>query len=225
MEVDSARAEAATELEPQPRQQLPFSNFGFLPPDLQARIITVSCWPSTASPSSREADCPVSRLDICTAKSLALVCKAFHPIAVKALYEHVRVGRPSTLRMLVDSIIARPYLGRLIKSLHIGPSDPLPDDWWPIIDRETLCIHLNALPEDRSASWWSSGPHHHPISIERPLDVNCLSRARRALEAAVDEASGSLDVDLRRFSYNRTGSIMNTVSRRETCQSFLAARD
>lgn len=103
---------AAVQSTEKPHHPLDLYNFQRLPSDLQARIVTMSCWLPASSTFTAENHHPVSHLDANTALSMALVCKDFHRVAVKALYERIHVGKPSTLRMLVDSTISRPVLTR-----------------------------------------------------------------------------------------------------------------
>ena len=109
-----------------------FTNFPLLPYDIQTTIINMGCrlrkLPTT--PAASEGN-PVVHLDTKTTKSLALVNKTFNAVVTRTLYQNLRITRPSTLRLLAATIYDRPELGRLVRSLHVGPTDPLPSDWLP----------------------------------------------------------------------------------------------
>lgn len=62
-------------------------------------------------------------LDMETTLALTSVCRALYPLVARVLYSHIRVTRPSALKMLQRTLSSQPLLGALIKSLHVGPDE------------------------------------------------------------------------------------------------------
>lgn len=56
-------------------------------------------------------------LDSPTTLSLALVSRSFHSQVDQVLYSHIRITRPSALLALQRTLVSRPQLGPIIKSL------------------------------------------------------------------------------------------------------------
>lgn len=107
-----------------------FEHFEKLPRELRTRIITLACC-SPATDNAKSVS-PITSTDLSTSLSIALVSREHYALAVPIIYAHVRLERPSRLQLLQRTLAARPALGRLITSLHIGPDDELPRWWWPI---------------------------------------------------------------------------------------------
>lgn len=194
-------------------------NFQLLPTHLQKRIVIMSCWLPTLPGSPFEYGRPVVRLDTNTTRAMALVCREYRLIAVKVLFEHIRITRPSTLRMLLETITRRPALGRFIKSLHIGAEDPLPYDWWPVLEHKFLMLHLSGPNEGRKAPTWCCAPPLHCVSLADSPVKNRPPHAQGALTDAVQAACDALDVDPVQVSKTRNGGSLFTVSR---CNSLIA---
>lgn len=188
-----------------------FTNFSLLPYDVQTSIIVMGCrlrqtyeTPATTDNSRH----PVVHLDTNTAKSLALVNKTFNSIVTRTLYEKIHVTRPSTLRSLAVSIYDRPELGRFVKSLHIGPVNPLPKDWLPI-QNGNLALSMSALTDKEQRPSWLSTPHL--VAITYPHDAR-LSPSTKAISSAILSASRSLDVLLASEGCDRRGWEIPKVS-------------
>lgn len=192
---------------PQPSRQPSFHAFQQLPSDLQARIITMACWLPKPPGWPQEYGTAVVRLDVDTARSLALVCAPFHAIVARCLYEHIRIGRPSTLRMLLNSIVRRPALGRLIKSLHIGPEDGLSYDWLPF-GGQGVTLSLTAPSDAGREPRWSCAPPSHPVCL-RSSEGPGPPHAMETLEVAIKTASRSLDVDTSRTGIDFAGRVID----------------
>lgn len=212
----SLNAMASTQshpLESKARTALPsLANFSHLPYGLQASIITMACWlPATRStPEVKEH--PVVPLDFKTTTSLALVTKLFHDVAVKTLYANLRITRPTTLRLLVAALLDRPALGRLVKSLHIGPADALPKDWLPIYDRK-LVLSMSAPSDHGRYPDWITPPH--PVQFSG-LDTEGRPMGVSAIQGAIVSASYALNVNVNQVSESQSGLRMPSVGTAST---------
>lgn len=100
----------------------PLACFASLPYELRAKVVSMaySCDPY------------FPWLPPGFAQSLALVSRDVHSIITPILYKHVRLERPSKLRSFLSTLVARPALGRLVKSLHLGAACHLHHEWWPL---------------------------------------------------------------------------------------------
>lgn len=184
------------------------SGFRRLPGHLQTRIVTMACWSPTPLSSPTPYGRPVVRLDTWTSRSLILVSRAFHIVVAKVLYEHIRITRPSTLRMLLATISGRPPLGRLIKSLHIGPDNEPPIFAMPVRDKQ-LAITLAAPSDEDKKPAWCCAPPWHPIKLgETSIGPR---ESTTAIAAAIDSACRSLDVDLKREGVSHDGHQIDYV--------------
>lgn len=127
-------------------------NFSLLSYEVQGRIVNTACLLRMNDVSTG----PAVLLDASTATSLALVSKTFNAMAVQTLYAHIRITRPSELRLLVASIVERPHFATLIRSLHIGPSDRLPYEWHPFHTGRLLrAFDADGEQQDRYGEWSS----------------------------------------------------------------------
>lgn len=223
---DSATIEHAAADEASQTSDATLRDFRDLPLDLQRRIVMMSCWlPEHSDPSTEHSH--LTQIDVFNAKSMALVCRAAYGVVVKVLYEHIRITRPSILRMLVDTITRRPVLGRLIKSLHIGPEDVLPADWFPVGENKALCVQLCGREDRVSAPSWSRAPSFDYIAIESGRAARGRPSVQRALTAAVQAACEALDVDLLRLSCSRDGShiepcvLYGPIPHSVSCQEYV----
>lgn len=147
-------------------------------------------------------------IDSPTTLSLALVSRSFHSQVDQVLYSHIRITRPSALLHLQRTLVSRPQLGRIMKSLWVGPDDHLKSDWWPLklitFDGNPfgpadtwISASLTWLREEqliplwvRTASWPVKGRY-------TPTDCRGL-----AIHRALIAAQKDLNVDLSRKGYN-----------------------
>lgn len=184
-------------------------DFGRLPYHIQASIITMACWlPVHAQPVEKHR--PVVYLDSDTTKSLAAVSKGFHNVVVKVLYEKIHITRPGTLRLLVTTLIKRPQLGCLIRSLHIGPEDVLPCDWLPC-HNASLVLSMSAPTDRGRLPSWMSAAYGRPLFVFDP-ESEAPPLAVRALKRAIDTARDQLDLDLAREGMDPDELTMPRVS-------------
>lgn len=188
--------------------------FGFwsLPYELQERILIEAC---ASSPLHRRTI--VGRSTDCTTTMLRLLqaAKVFQPLVFPLLYRNVRLTRPSALQAFLRTLSLNPSRGQLVQSLHVGPDQELPLDWWPIIpildsntgrqERQLLCLNLGG----RGTPWCDA-----PV---RRLDVTVLD-ADPSKAKALDEA---LTVAMRYFQVamddSPIRSLASEVRRDEWC--------
>lgn len=151
----------------------------------------------------------VGRSDECTdmMMRLTLSCRAFNSFATSLLYAHVRLTRPSDLRLFHQALASRPALGMLVKSLHVGPEETQPEHWWPI-DDDGVCgfsnrgflVHLEDLPERARHKWWAFHARYLPLqdSLGWGVDDFGLSESVfKAVTEAIRDGSRDLNVDVR----------------------------
>ena len=139
--------------------------FDALPMEVQMRIVELACHPATTSvashdPASSEAAALATItssavLDIPTALNLALVSREIYSEVVSILYTNICITRPSSLTRLQQTLAARPALGRIVRSLHLGPLSGSADSWEPMIN--------NLMGTGR-------GPRTSGIAGSRPID-------------------------------------------------------
>lgn len=172
-------------------------DFWRLPSELQQRILLLAC----RAPAYTDKDFDkrsTLALDLATTRSLALVSRQLYPQIVTLLYSHVKIITVSALRSFQQALSSRPALGRLVKSLHLGPADDLPARWWPLlIDPENNGFELD-YPRFYIMTSWSEGDEgKRPRWCEPHRDWNvrgdsfwnreCYDRAvHRAIKGAKD---------------------------------------
>lgn len=177
------RRRAASQDETTPAHSSPatsFERFATLPAEIRHHIVQIACLsPSSSSnPSSRSS--PSGGYDISMALALSLVCREIYNQVFSAVWHSITITRPSSLYALHQALLAKPNRAALIKSLHIGPQDTLPPQWFPLsedvikwistsLDKEQLPSGLKAI---------------QPIALEGPT-FGCREGAvRDALNAA-----------------------------------------
>lgn len=110
-----------------------FEHFSKLPNELQTRIVELACLSPVTSSAASNASSPIgAQLDRPTILGIALVSRDFYAQVAPLIYARVRLERPSRLKLFQQTLSARPALGRLVRSLHMGPDDALPSWWWPL---------------------------------------------------------------------------------------------
>lgn len=117
-----------------------------LPNELKMRIVEIACHPVATRTANDDAssgsNTPAastslpspSILDIPTALNLALVSREIYSEVISILYTNISITRPSALIRLQHTLAARPALGRIVRSLHVGPSKASSDFWEPMIN-------------------------------------------------------------------------------------------
>lgn len=124
----------------------PFSlqKFATLPHELQKQIIELACSNGPPLSSSLAAagvgaaatsytSCP--GLDATTTLNLALAARSLYALVIPSLYSMVSLSLPSTLAAFHHALTAKPALGRLVKSLHVGLWSPAPA-WYALEYRQ-----------------------------------------------------------------------------------------
>lgn len=211
-----------------------------LPPEIQATIIELACRlrplpgndhhdqrvgrvpPVVLFKESRKAKPKrlVTDLDMPTTLALALTSRAAYNHVVRILYSHVRIERPTALHALEKTLASRPRLGRLIKSLHLGPSEGEGEDstrirW--VVNAEDPRMLGNPVPHVTATLSWLKEEHLIPRwcgELEWPLRVMHLPSDCRgiAISDALAVAQRAADVDLCREPYSRSGALIGSVS-------------
>lgn len=72
------------------------------------------------------------QLDVPTIIKLCLVSHHLYRSLIGTLYARVCISRPSALLQLHRTLSSRPALGRLIRTMHVGPLEAAPDSWQPL---------------------------------------------------------------------------------------------
>lgn len=180
-------------------QQL--TDFWKLPAELQHRILFAAC---ELPVIERRTSVGLSTSCTETILSLMKASRSFYAVVTPLLYHHVRLPRPSNLRQFHQTLAARPLLGRMVKSIHIGTDEALPKDWWPSTNvyrndkLEKLFMLRLASPSSRNASLWKDCM---TWLHDRNVDHEDGSEGK-ALEEAIESALHDLDVhpDMRSYS-------------------------
>lgn len=182
------------------------ASFSRLTYALQARIVTMACWlPDTDEADEEMCNSPLT-IDKQTTLSLALVCKSFNTVATKALFERLSITRPSTLRRLVPVLVNRPELGRLIRSLHLGPDGVPQHDWLPVYEDAVIISMSVPTDHDHYPSWLQT-PYEFYFDDDRSDGPAYL----RALQDAILSARRSLRIDLTQVGYSHSEEPMDEV--------------
>lgn len=184
------------------------TQFWKLPKELQQRIIIAACGPPTLFRSEvpgRTWDCTR------TMNRLSQSGKELYALATPLLYANVRLTRPSALRQFQQTLASRPALGRLVKTLHIGPTEALPDNWWPIVRswgiiEDEWRFRVNLIHHHNDPQQWGCRTHDLPLKICTREDW----RWEKATSDALQAASCALDVDLHHDSRSYSGSDIGT---------------
>lgn len=189
------------------------------------RIVKLACCLPSSSSATHHADdssasyqgastptppCATPSLDTATTRSLLRVSRSLYALVAPIIYSHIWLTRASQVVELQRALAARPQLGHLVQSLHIGPDDDLPDHYYPIHDRP--CYDYR-YPSDSSQHFdehhlWintslkgSLGAQLRPQwcdddtdwSLERDFEQNCPEMAVFKADVA---AQRGLDVNL-----------------------------
>lgn len=166
------------------------SGFLFLPAELQRIILELACFspPSTAPPPpSQPGQQLLAQRDPATMFSLTLVCRQLRNHVSPHLWRTITITRPSSLFRLYQALVASPERAGLVDSLHIGPQDILPADWWPLrLGRRGI---VSSLPQTRLPSGCSPGQVW-------PLDGSARGCQQVAVLDALQVAQECFDVDL-----------------------------
>lgn len=209
-EFDSGGADAGSSSSSDAVSALP--DFTILPQELRAYILELAC----QLPAALGKPQALTTLDVPTALNVALASRELHTTAVKMLYAHVRLLDLGAMRKFEHALRSRPsLLPRMVRSLHLGPEDELPEHWWPISfhcsEHEEPGAHLKT-------SLWDSEEEGKllPLWFKRPGRV-CLERPPQdcqdlALVAAVDAAIRSINVDLSHKRMDAQGRVIGLVS-------------
>lgn len=75
---------------------------------------------------------PQLERDTSSLATLSRVCRHFYHQVASLLWTEICITRPSSLYALHQALLAHPERAKLISTLHIGPQDILPRDWWPL---------------------------------------------------------------------------------------------
>lgn len=125
-----------------------------LPLELLEVIIPLACSPrcSTSAP----------HIDTKTVARIALVSKRLYRYALPLLYTYVTLARPSQVILYARTILDRPDLARMTKTLWIGPNldTLLSPFWWPLNASRTAIRSSLTDPSELPrgvavGQWWS----------------------------------------------------------------------
>ncbi|PWN25406.1 hypothetical protein BDZ90DRAFT_281613 [Jaminaea rosea] len=199
---------------------LSLAGFADLPHELQVTIINYACETPSSDDMFYRATCNEPLLDIQTTLSLSLVSRELHPHVTVLLYRRIRIVRPTTLALLAATLTSRPALGRVIRSLHVGPDDELPEEWHPIEE-------ISFEDPDSWGSWEGDSPpppetrfSHSLVDHEtskQPKDCSwsyTLDTARgscqdQAVHSILGVAQEVIDVNLMREGYAMSGELLH----------------
>lgn len=213
--IDAASTPAAA---PVPRRHLCLGSFNDLPFELKKRIIDLACRPSIPSPSSlahaassetaantspRTKVAPL--LDLKTTLSLLLTSTSLYALVLPILWRNVSVTRPSALAFFQRTLSAGPQLGALVKSLHAGPADQLPEGFYPLSTPDgelipnpratytpamLITTSLRSAKEQQLVPQWCD-PEGKSVCNRRSTDPHAMDTFETLVAAQRD-----LDVDL-----------------------------
>lgn len=194
------------------------ASFQSLPQELQDRIFTLACtlqpyriWPET--------DLSPLAVDVPTTRMVALVSRYCHRLVIKLLYRRVFIKRPNALQRLLRTLSTRPNFGRLVESLHVGPSRELPADWWPIRIGSIHCaLELRTALgggeyDDRRPGWCEPRHDFEFPYVPRETDYAWIKDRMRGISNAIEAAARALDIDLKKVNKTSAGISIGSVRR------------
>lgn len=184
------------------------SGFWLLLRKLRSHILTLACTTTRRphqSTKGRSTDCTET---ICR---LALASRHFYALMIPFLWQHIRITRPSELKILQAAVANRPSLGQFVRSLHIGADNELPDDWWPITVRTTdeglqvrrLRGQLILPDDERQRPWY--------VYVSDFYIESTGGGVSGAISNAIQAAFYDLDVDPRIEGRNHSGRPTGSV--------------
>lgn len=138
--------------------------FYSLPEELRSRVLDLAfhlplSWQSMAGARSRQ-------VDIATTLSLARTSRWLYQRVIFFLYRDIKITRPSALALLQQTVSAHPQLGRVIRSLHVGPEDDTTEG-----KRSPITVQ----PRSRDAQGnWRPASYRMSSSLRSPSDVGLL---------------------------------------------------
>lgn len=199
-----------------PNQAASFPKFALLPREIRVHILELACQlpKSTITADSTSLS---TCFDTSTTLNLAVVSVECHAVAVATLYRHVRLTRVSSLRRFHHALTTRAkQLPQLVKSLHIGPEEELPDGTWPIVyddedneddmeDPDLYILTSLSEGEEHLRPIWCQPQHSFGLKSAQTCAEWSIARAVRA-------ARLSIDVDLHRKQRDTKGSNIGLVS-------------
>lgn len=173
----AARATPAAEAALAASRPKPITLEGFatIPHERKTHILELACSPTPSSSSSSISATlsPLaSRLDIKTTLSFVLASHSLYALVAPFLYKQVWLSRPSALASFHLAMANRPYLGALVKSLHVGADSELRD--WDPVSKYTRC----SCPECSQQERYRCRPSGTYIrtSLKAPQDVELLPK-------------------------------------------------
>ena len=116
---------------------------------------------SMAGAGSRE-------VDAATTLRLASTSRWLYQRVVFFLYRDIKITRPSALALLQRAVSSHPQLGRVIKSLHVGPEDEATEG-------KTSPITMQARRPHAQGSWQPAS-YRISSSLRSPREVGLLPR-------------------------------------------------
>lgn len=183
-------------------------SFAHLPRELQLMIITNALHTTQMqAPLISTSTAQNVAIDIQQATLLSLVSHSCRTIIVDMLYTHIRMTKPSALVQLHRTRSQSPNLAAVVRSIHLGPEEELPDkEWWgddndrwggPAGGEPGRCIRTTLVDKSVLPDFWKLGGS---ISIKWPGGTE----ERLAIGDAVYGALQDIDVEpwRRRFSWS-----------------------
>lgn len=116
------------------KRAAPLATFADLPEELRLQVLDLACYRHATKEELESSTIDSSllfRIDFATIVRLALVSRYFHDTLLPVLWSHVKLTRPSHLAAFHRALTATPSRALLVKSLHLGPLEDLPEGWWP----------------------------------------------------------------------------------------------
>lgn len=179
-----------------------------LAPELQTRITLLACRSPEAGYERNPADRSLVALDFQTTLSLTLSSRALYALVTPILYANVRITRPSILADFLAAIERNPALGKLVRSLHLGPETHLPQHWWPVAlhpmgtgDFPQIHHLATSLRDETLLPRWCCPARSWPLWV----GSGTTSWRNEAVIDAITTAQRQVDVSLQRPRYNSRG--------------------
>lgn len=226
-----------------PAQLSSFKKFALLPHEVQSLIVTLACsaeqtsWSSSASAAASDVSSAsgsatyldvgrsrsaLPRIDAATALSLSLVSRSMYALLAPLIWRRAWLTHSSQVASFQQALAARPQLGRLVKSLHIGPDDDVPASFYPLggqqgsVNSDDDSDAIAAEPPITTAITSSLGQHNEtnllPHWAERErrwcLEKRAIDCGPGAVFDALCEIQRALDVDLLDGGKTRSGQVL-----------------
>lgn len=185
------------------RGSLFFDQFLAMPEEIRGRILDLAYHLPLSTPSAHSKLSTTPPIDISNTINLACTCRWLYLRTTFWFWRDIRITRPSALQSIQRAVSSHPQLGRIIKSLHVGPEDELaevrryPIMWRPHAGSSGGSIRISSSL--RSAKEVQLLPRWCTPHSEWPVEHNDAHGTSEAISGALRAVERSLSYRLERY--------------------------